>query len=322
MRPRILAAAALAAVLLVACRRPAPELPVVRLFASPDLPGEVVRDGAARAGVARVTLVPAPDAAEVAWASDPVAALALGGRLAPGSAAPPAGVGARWLDPRGRFAPAAARARVLLVAPAAGLPLAPVNLRDLADPRLRGRIAVAHPARGAGPVTLAALALTYGEESAGRFLRLLAGNAPRVLEDDAEVRRAVSSGAAAVGLSGSIEAAAGAASARALEVVYPDQGGRGAVLLPTAVAVLAPAAGAAPSEGAERLAAWLAGPDGERLLVARVPGLLPLRPEVPVPVGVEPAPNLRALILDWDRLAAVTARLAPALARWPEMDPE
>jgi iron(III) transport system substrate-binding protein len=317
---RILAATVLAAALLAGCRRSAPELPGVRLFASADLPAEVVRDAAARLGVARVTRVPAAEDAEVAWTSDPVAALALGARLVPGSAPAPAGVGARWTDPRGRFAPATARARVLLVSPAARLPLEPTNLRDLADPRLRGRVALVHPGRGAGPVTVAALSITYGEASAGRFLRLLAANAPRVVGSDAEVRAAVASGAAAVGLAGSVDGAAGAASALALRVVYPDQTGRGALVLPTAVAVLSPPSGGAPAEGAARFAAWLASPDAERLLVARVPGLLPLRPEVPIPVGVEPANDLASLSLDWDRLAEETARLAPMLERWPDAD--
>lgn len=315
---RLLAAAALAAALLGACRRPAPELPEVRLFASADLPAEVVRDAAARFGVARVTLAGAPEDAEVAWLSDPVAALALGARLMPGSAPVPPGVEARWIDPGGRFAPVAARARVLLISPAPGLPLEPASLRDLADPRLRGRLALVHPGRGAGPVTLAALSITYGEASAGRFLRLLAANAPRLLASDAAVRAAVASGESAVGLTGSVDGAAGAASARSLRIVYPDQDGRGAVVLPTAVAVLSPPAGGAVAEGASRLAAWMAGPAAERVLVARVPGLLPLRSGVPVPVGVEPASNLVALGLDWDRLAEETARLAPLLARWPE----
>lgn len=316
MPRRILAAAVVAAALVAACRRPARALPEVRLYASPDLPGEVVREAAARFGVARVTLLSAPEGAEVAWVSEPVAALALGPRLVPGSAPSPDGPAARFGDPRGRFAPVAARARVLLVAPAAALSPEPSSLRDLADPRLRGRIALVHPARGAGPVTLAALSLTYGEASAVRFLRLLAANAPRLLASDADVRAAVASGAAAVGLAGSVDGAAGAASAHALRIVYPDQAGRGAVVLPTAVAVLATPSGG-PAEGAARLAAWLVGPDAERVLVARVPGLLPLRPDVPVPVGVEPAANLASLPLDWDRLAEETARLGPLLERWP-----
>lgn len=308
---------ALALVALAACARTAPELPAVRLFASEDLPAQVVADAAARFGVARVERVLRPEDAEVAWLSDPAAALALGPRLRAGSAPAPPGVGERWTDPARRWAPVAARARVLLLAPGARLPLDPLNLRDLADPRLRGRVALAVPARGAGPTTCAALALVYGEASAARFLRLLARNAPRVVGSDAEARAAVASGAAAVGLASSTDGAAGAASAHALRVVYPDQLGRGAVVLPTAVAVLAPAAGE-PSPGAVRLAEWMAGPDAERVLVARAPGLLPLREGVPVPVGVEPAMNLVALSLDWDRLAAETERCRAALQAWPE----
>jgi iron(III) transport system substrate-binding protein len=110
-----------------------------------------------------------------------------------------------------------------------------------------------------------------------------------------------------------MDGAAGAASAAALRVVYPDQGGRGAVVLPTAVALLDGA-----GEGARRLAAWLAGPQAEQVVVARTPGLLPLRHGVPVPVGVEPAGNVSALPLDWDRLEEEERRVAATLERWPE----
>jgi iron(III) transport system substrate-binding protein len=307
---RLLAAATLAA---LACSRSAPALPDVRVHASDDLPGEVLRDAALRFGVARVTLVDRTEDAELWWASDPAALLAAPARLVPGSAPATEGVDARWGDPAGRFAPLGARARVLLLAPGAALPVEPGNYRDLADRRLRGRVALVHPGRGAGPVSAAALALAYGEESTRRFYRLLARNAPLVVERDADVRAALAAGRAGVGLAGSPDGAAGAASAAALEVVYPDQLGRGAIVLPTAVAALV---GAGP--GATALARWLATARAEEILVARAPGLLPLRPGVPVPVGVEPAPNLVALPLDWDALAAEAARLGPALRRWPE----
>jgi iron(III) transport system substrate-binding protein len=218
----------------------------------------------------------------------------------------------RWTDPAGRFTPLGARARVLLVSPAAALPFSPSNLRDLADPRARGRVALVPLGRGAGPVTIAALSLAYGEASAGRFLRLLAANAPLLASDDAEVRAKVASGEAAFGLAGSTDGAAAAASARRLDVVYPDQIGSGAVVLPT---VVVPLAGA--GEAARKLAAWLSSAEAEQILVARVPGLLPLRPEVPVPPGVEPAGNLAALTFDWDALAAETSRQAERLVRWP-----
>jgi iron(III) transport system substrate-binding protein len=312
-RTSLPAAAAVVLGALAGCSRGGDALPEVRVHVSPDLPAEILADVAARFRVARVVRAATPGEAELAWLGDPAEALLLGPRLAPGSAPAAEGVPPRFTDAKGRFAPLAARARVLLVSPAAGLPFTPSNLRDLADPRARGRIALAPLGRGTGPVTVAALALAYGEGSTSRFLALLAANAPQLAADDADVRARIASGEAAFGLAGSPEGAQAAASARPLDVVYPDQVGSGAILLPTAVVLLA---GARPAAG--KLAAWLTGPDAERVFVARVPGLLPLRPEVPVPPGVEPASNLVSLPLDWEALAAETRRQRERLARWPD----
>jgi iron(III) transport system substrate-binding protein len=283
------------------------------VYVSPDLPASVLSEAAARFRVARVVPVPAAASAEVAWLSDPTEALALGDRIGAGAAPDPADVDPRFKDPRGRFAPLGARARVLIVSPAARLPFVPARLRDLLDPRLAGRQALVPLGRGAGPVTVAALAVAHGEAGAGRFVDLLARNGPQLASSDGEVRALVATGRADVGLVGSTEGAAGAASASALSVVYPDQAGRGAVVLPTAVVLLAGA-----GDAGRRLAAWLAGPDFERVAVARLPGLLPLREGVPLPVGVEAAPALRVLAIDWDRLAEAKGRLEAALEGWPE----
>jgi iron(III) transport system substrate-binding protein len=310
MSGRVLLLALLPA--LAGCPRRAAGPEPVRVFVSPDLPAAVLSEAAARFRVARVVPVESAGSAEVAWLSDPTEALALGERLAPGGAPDAAGVDARFRDPLGRFAPLGARARVLLVAPNARLPAAPSRLRDLLDPRLAGRQAVVPLGRGAGPVTVAAISLAHGESGAARFVDLLARSRPRLAATDDEVRALVAAGRADLGLAGSTEGAAGAASASALSVVYPDQAGQGAVVLPTAVVLLA-GSGAA----AGRLAAWLVGPEFERVAVARLPGLLPLREGVPVPVGVEPARDLRILPLDWDRLAEAERRLEAALKDWP-----
>jgi iron(III) transport system substrate-binding protein len=309
--PRLALVAALA--LAAGCSRRESAPPEVRVHVPPDLPGAVLADVALRFRVAKVVLVPRPEEAELAWLGDPSEALALGALLRPGSAPPADDVAPRWRDPRRRFAPLAARARVLLVSPAAGLPFTPSNLRDVADPRARGRVALVPFGEGAGPATVAALALAYGAASTDRFLALVARNDPQLVADDGAVRARVASGEAAFGIAGSLEGAQTAASARPLDVVYPDQVGSGAILLPTAVALLAGA-----GEGARSLAAWLAGRDAERVFVARIPGLLPLRAEVPVPPGVEPAGNLVSLPADWDALAAETRRQRERLRGWPE----
>jgi ABC-type Fe3+ transport system substrate-binding protein len=104
-------------------------------------------------------------------------------------------------------------------------------------------------------------------------------------------------------------------SAAALEVVHPDQDGFGILVFPTAGAIL--------KKGVSRpaalaLADWLSGADAEQLLVARVPGLMPLRGDVPLPPGVKSARDLRSPSLDWNQLAEADRRLATHLGRWPD----
>jgi len=302
--------------LVLACRAPPPPLPVVRVHATVSgLAAQALVSAARLRGVAQVTLAAGgPAEAEVAWFGDPTQAVEAGDLLVAGAAPPQPDVSVRWKDLRGRFAPVCATARVLVRAPAAELRPAPARYRDLADPRLAGRQALPAPSSGLGPAWAAALAVAWGEEGTLRFLSDLAANRPRLAEGDGAVRALVAAGTAAVGLTGSEEAAAGAVSAAALEVIYPDQSGRGTVILPTSASLTRSGAS---SGAARRLLAWMAGPEAETLLVARAPGLMPLRADVPVPPGVRPAEAVRSLHLDWDALTAEKRRLMPRLRRWP-----
>ncbi len=312
---RAAGAGTLALVLLLACPAPPPPLPPVRVHATvSDLAARALVSAARLRRVAEVTLTPDAAGAEVIWFGDPTQAVEAGDLLVEGAAPGQPDVPVRWKDLRGRFAPVCATARVLVrsAAPGAGPP--PLRTRDLAARRFAGRQTLAPPASGQGPAWAAALAVTGGEEGTLRFLSDLAASGPRMAASDAEVRALVAAGAAAVGLTGSEAAAAGAMSAAALEVIYPDQQGRGAVLLPTAASLTRRGAS---SEAARRLLDWMAGPEAERLLAARAPGLMPLRAGVPVPPGVRPAEAVRSLPLDWDVLAAEKRRLMPRLIRWP-----
>ena len=262
--------------------------------------------------LARVVLVEDPAEADLAWFGDPAQALRQSRLLVPGSAPDAAGVAKRWKDPARRFFPVGARARVFLVGPRAVLPVQPRHLRDLADPRLAGLQALASPERGEGPATCAALAVLSSDEAALALARAIVAQRPQVSPDGAGVQALVASGKAAFGLAGSEQAAAGAVSVSALEVVYPDQAGFGTLVFPTAAAVL--------QRGVENpavhaLADWLAGSDAEQLLVARTPGLMPLRADVPLPPGVKSARDLRSPEIDWDRLGEADRRLTPHLGR-------
>jgi iron(III) transport system substrate-binding protein len=276
------------------------------------LPLQVLSTAAAQRGIARVRAVERAEDADLIWAGDPTEILANAALVAADAAPEVADVDAKFRDGARRFAPVCARARVLVVNPRVAIPIAPRNLRDLADPRLAGRIALPPDHDPAHVTALAVLASVHGEASVKRFLDLLGRNRPLRASSDLEVTAAVGRGEAAVGLVGSEAGAAGAISAAGLEVVVPDQSGRGAVIVPTAVALTR--RGVARPE-ARALAGYLVGADAERLLVARVPGLMPLRSDVPLPPGVRPAGNLVSLPLSWERVAEERKRLLDRLAR-------
>ncbi len=303
------------AVALCACRPGSGALPEVKVYAAVSpLAAEALARLAVNRRVARVLLVADISGAEVAWFGDPTEALAVAPLLVADSAPPQPDVADRWKDGQGRFFPLCVRARVLLVNPRAGLGATPRHLRALADPRLAGMQALAPLGGGEGPLTVAALAQVFGEPAALEFIAGVARAGPQLASGDVQVQALVASGRAAFGLAGSEQGAAGAVSAAALEVVYPDQDGSGTLTFPTAAAVLAPGKS---SEGARRLAHWMATSDAEQLLVARVPGYLPIRGGVPLPHGVRSALEYRSPKLDWDRLAEAKRRLGPRLAAWP-----
>ncbi len=294
----------------LSCSSGAP-LPEVKVHASVSpIAAQALVTLAVNRRIARVVLVDDPAEADLAWFGDPVQALRHPGLLVPGSAPDASGVEARWKDLARRFFPVGARARILLVGPRASLPAQPRNLRDLADPRFAGQQALSRPDQGEGPATFAALALLSSEDAALGLARAIAAQRAQVAPDGPGVQAQVSSGKAAFGLAGSEQGAAGAVSVAALEVVYPDQAGFGTLVFPTAAAVT--------QRGVEKsavhaLAGWLSGSDAEQLLVARTPGLMPLRVEVPVPPGVRSARDLRSPVLDWERLSEAERRVTPQL---------
>jgi len=75
----------------------------------------------------------------------------------------------QFKDPDGYWAGTALRARVLAVATGSAAPPFPVTgLADLADPRLKGRVAMSRPTAGATGAHLAALYATWGRRKPRR----------------------------------------------------------------------------------------------------------------------------------------------------------
>ena len=323
-----------AVLVLLACSKqagpPAPAPPDLRL--ATDLPAPVVdtalrlivQHGGPRAervvvspaGVeALSTPQPGGGETDVRWDSEPYGAIAAArrGELLPmpvtGRDVPPL-----WRDPGGTWVAVGGRAVVILAAnDQLGDHAVPTNYAALTQPWLKGKVAIAAPTRGASLAHFAALFQAWGEARMRAWMSQLESNAVQVLESDDAVRQAVVGGQATIGVLASDEAAKAAASAARVSLEYPNQRSIGTFVWPTALS--------RPKSGrhaalAEDLAERLASREIEQLVVARMPGYLPLRGGIPVPPGVTSAANLVVVSVDPARIVAEIATRKDELAAW------
>lgn len=253
--------------------------------------------------------------ADVFWSGDPVRPFLLVGRGLVEPYAPPsaAAIPPGFKSAQGLWTGSAARARVLLVnrERLAGRS-APRSVRDLADPRWRGEAAIANPLYGTTTMHVAAWFATWGDAEATRFLDALKANDVRIASSNGEVKRLVSSGEVAFGLTDTDDAFDAVKSGAPVDIVYPDQDGDGTLVMPTSVVLIR---GGPHPEAARRLADYLVSPQAERMMVDTA-AHMPLHADVPTPAHVMPVGRLRAMNLDYAALAAAMDRIQPQLRKW------
>jgi iron(III) transport system substrate-binding protein len=253
--------------------------------------------------------------ADVFWSGDPVRPFLLIER----------GLVGRYASPAARAIPVpfkaedaswtglAARARVLLVnTERVAREAVPRSIRALADPRWRGRAAIANPLFGTTTVHVAALFTVWGEVETKDFLESLRANGVTIASSNGEVKRLVSSGEVAFGLTDTDDAHQAVAAGAPVEIVYPDADGLGTLFMPTTVVKIR---GGPHPEAAERFIDYLLSPTVERQM-ADVARHIPLNPEVEAPAGVPDGGSIRAMSVDYARVAEEMKRIEPWLRRW------
>jgi len=253
--------------------------------------------------------------ADVFWSGDPVRPFLLVKRglvepyVSPQAQGLPIGLRAR----DGSWTGVAARARVLLVNRklAAGAQV-PRSIRDLADPRWKGKTAIANPLFGTTTMHVAALFARWGDEPARAFLDALKANSVRIASSNGEVKRLVVAGEVAFGLTDTDDANEAVKEGADVEVVYPDADELGTLVMPTAVVLMAnrphPDAG-------KRLVDYLLSPESERQM-AEAAAHMPLRAGVATPAGVRRVSDIRAMEVDYARVAEEMERIQPWLRQW------
>jgi iron(III) transport system substrate-binding protein len=253
--------------------------------------------------------------ADVFWSGDPVRQFLLVKRglvepyVSPKAEGLPEGLRAR----DGTWAGVAARARVLLVnRERLGAKAPPRSVLDLADPRWKDRAAIANPMFGTTTMHVAALFSTWGEERARRFLDALKANGVRIASSNGEVKRLVVAGEVVFGLTDTDDANEALKDGAPVDVVYPDADGLGTLVMPTTVVLLR---GGPHPEAGRRLVDHLLSTDTERRM-AEAAAHMPLRSAVPVPLQVRSIGEIRAMAVDYARVAEEMEKIQPWLRQW------
>lgn len=187
----------------------------------------------------------------------------------------------------------------------------PRSLRDIADPRWRGLTAIANPAEGTTIIHLAALANARGSDALKKLLNQMKTNGTRVAKSNREVMRLVSAGEVAFGLADTDDAAEALHNGAPIQVVYPDQEGIGAPLVPTALVLLK---GPHREEG-QRLIHFLLSSQAEQRLVD-LSARIPLRRDVSPSQAGTGACDIRTMKVDYAKLADTLERIQPWLREW------
>ncbi len=207
-----------------------------------------------------------------------------------------------YRDADGYWCGFAARARVLIynrnrVAAAD----APRSIFDLAQPRWRGKVAIAYPLFGTTYTHVAALFAALGPKRTLSLLRSWAANDVKWVDGNATVKNMVGAGELFVGLTDTDDANAAIEDGQPIAMVFPDADGLGTLVLPNTVALIK--GGPHPANG-KKLIDFLLRPEVETALAASRSAQIPLRKSLSPNPRVPPLRRIERMHVSFDAVAA------------------
>lgn len=196
----------------------------------------------------------------------------------------------------------AARARVLIynreVIPNASD--VPQSIRDLADPRWRGRATLANPLFGTTSTHVAALFALLGPSAAAQLLDDMKKNDVVISAGNATVRDRVAAGELALGLTDTDDAHGALLDGKPVGIVFPDADGMGTLLIPNTLALIRHCPH--PEQG-RRLIDYLLRPEIEAALARGRSAQIPVRRNVPGPPDLPGLEAMRVMAVDYSAVA-------------------
>jgi iron(III) transport system substrate-binding protein len=205
----------------------------------------------------------------------------------------------------------AARARILIVnTKLVAESDRPRGIKDLLDPKWKGRIGIAKPLFGTTATHAACLFAAWGDDKARGFFSDLKANGLQVFSGNKQVAMAAGSGQIAFGLTDTDDAMGELDAGSPVAIIYPDRepNGLGTLFIPNTLAVIK---GSPRPKEAEALADYLLSPEVEAALARGPSAQIPLLKSTNVEVRVETPKTVHAMEADfeaaskiWDKVAA------------------
>ena len=255
--------------------------------------------------------------ADVFWSNEPVRTLVLQSRGVLASYRSPSAEGIPKVlrDADGYWTGFSARIRVIAFNTALVKPEeAPRSVFDLAQPKWKGRVAIADPRFGSTSFHLAALYVAAGDARMDAFFRQLKDNGVRVVDGNSVVRDLIARGEVAVGLTDTDDVNVAIEHGQPIAMVLPDAQGLGVPVMPNMVSLIA---GAPHPDTGRQLIDYLLSPDVEAQLARSDAVQIPLHVGVAGPRNIPAIDTFRPMTLDFTQAARrvedVTVRLAGIL---------
>ncbi len=238
--------------------------------------------------------------ADVFWSSELFSTIMLGrkGLLEPYDSPAAADIPARFKDAGHRWTAMAARARVLAFDPQVVKPEdVPKRWEQLATSELAKRTAIANPLFGTTRGHVAAMFALWGPDRARAFLKRLRDGGAHITDGNSSAVRAVINGSVTLAATDTDDVWVARRSGASLDLVYPDMGDGGTLLIPCSVAIIK---GTAHREAPRKLVDFLVSAEVERILAESDSRNVPVRSSLLAALGMTRPPESK---VDFDAVA-------------------
>jgi iron(III) transport system substrate-binding protein len=224
--------------------------------------------------------------ADVFWSSELFNTILLASRdlLEPYASPAVSDIPPRFKDPQHRWTALAVRARVLAFDPArTARSELPTSWEALAEPRFVKELAFANPLFGTTRGHVAAMFALWGPERGRAFLIALRDGGAQIADGNSATVRAVIGGRAKLAATDSDDVWVAQRGGAALDLIYPDMGDGGTLLIPCSVAIVK---GARHADLARKLVDFLVSAEVERMLAESDSRNIPVRESLRGELGI------------------------------------